>query len=293
VRSERQAIDSGRFLEGRRFRLPLDQGALIMGVLNVTPDSFYDGGNFLEPERAVAKGLELVFQGADILDIGGESSRPGSDPISAEEELRRILPVIRHLVREIDIPISVDTYKAHVARAALEEGVDIINDISGLQFDPPLAQVAAAFEALIVVMHTSGRPKRMQEEAQYGDLISEIIASLKDSIRRGMEAGIALEKFVVDPGIGFGKTTLDNLRILRELEAFHCLGRPILVGISRKSFIGKVLDIPLEERLEGSLAAVSWAISKGAEIVRTHDVRATRHAIKMLEAIEGNRSVMS
>lgn len=274
-----------RYLEGRRFRLPLDRGVLVMGVLNVTPDSFYDGGRFVDPERAVSQGLELVSQGADILDIGGESSRPGADPVSAEEELRRILPVIRNLVREVEVPISVDTYKAKVAQVALEEGAEIVNDISGLRFDPSLAKIAAEFRAPVVLMHTAGRPKKMQEMAQYQDLIPDIVDALRDSIRRGLDAGIAQEKFVIDPGIGFGKTTLDNLRILKRLEAFHCLGSPILVGISRKSFIGNVLNLPSEKRLEGSLAATVWAVVKGVKMIRTHDVCATRRAIKMAEAI--------
>ncbi len=256
------AIKGERFLEGRRFRLPLDQRTLLMAVLNVTPDSFYDGGCFFDSKRAIARGRELVSQGADILDIGGESSRPGANPISAQEELKRILPVIRHLAGEVDVPISVDTYKARVAQVALKEGAEIINDISGLRFDSSMAQVAAASGAPVVLMHTAGPPKRMQEEARYQNLIPDIIASLRDSLKKGLEAGIAMEKFVIDPGIGFGKTAVDNLQILKKLEAFHCLGRPLLVGVSRKSFIGKVLNLPPEERLEGSLAAAVWAVQK-------------------------------
>lgn len=264
---------------------------LVMGVVNVTPDSFYDGGRFFDPEKAIAHGLKLASQGADILDIGGESSRPGADPVTTEEELRRILPVIRQLAREVAIPLSVDTYKAQVARKALEAGASLVNDISGLKFDPEMARTAAEVGASVVVMHTAGPPKTMQQATRYHDLMAEIIAYLRDSLRRAEEAGIAPEKLVVDPGIGFGKTTEQNLRILRELEQLQVLGRPILVGVSRKSFIGQILGESPEERLEGSLAAVAWAVIKGAKIIRTHDVLATRRMIRMLEALLAAREL--
>lgn len=264
---------------------------LIMGVVNVTPDSFYDGGRFFNSQKAVAQGRELASQGADILDIGGESSRPGADPVPAEEELRRILPVIRQLAREVKIPLSVDTYKAQVARKALESGASLVNDISGLKFDPEMARTAAEFGASVVVMHTAGPPKTMQQAIRYCDLMAEIIAYLQDSLRRAEEAGIAPERLFVDPGIGFGKTAEQNLQILRELERLQVLGRPILVGVSRKSFIGQILGEPPEERLEGSLAAVAWAVLKGAKIIRTHDVLATRRMIRVLEAILASREL--
>lgn len=264
---------------------------LIMGVVNVTPDSFYDGGRFFNSPKAVAQGLELVSQGADILDIGGESSRPGADPVPADEELRRILPVIRQLAREVKIPLSVDTYKAPVARKALESGASLINDISGLKFDPEMARTAAEFGASVVVMHTAGPPKTMQQAIRYRDLMAEIIAYLQDSLRRAEEAGIAPDRLFVDPGIGFGKTAEQNLQILRELDQLQVLGRPILVGVSRKSFIGQILGEPPEERLEGSLAAVAWAVLKGAKIIRTHDVLATRRMIRVLEAILAAREL--
>lgn len=258
---------------------------LIMGVVNVTPDSFFDGGRFFDPKKAVAQGLELVSQEADILDIGGESSRPGADPVPAEEELRRILPVIRQLAREVRIPLSVDTYKAQVARKALEAGASLVNDISGLKFDPDMAGTAAEFGASVVVMHTPGPPKTMQHATRYSNLMAEIIAYLEESLRLAEEAGIAAERIFVDPGIGFGKTAEQNLQILRGLEQLHVLGRPILVGVSRKSFIGQILGGSPEERLEGSLAAVAWAVLKGAKIIRAHDVLATRRMIRVLEAI--------
>jgi dihydropteroate synthase len=262
-----------------------------MGVLNVTPDSFFDGGCYYDTERALLRAKEMIKQGADIIDIGGESTRPGAEPVREDMELSRILPVIRRLAEEVDIPISIDTYKSRVAAIALREGADMVNDISGFHFDPEMPKVAAEFQVPVVLMHTAGTPKTMQQEAIYKDLIKDIITYLEESLQLGFAVGIGPEKFIIDPGFGFGKTLKDNLRILRELHRFKSLGKPIMVGVSRKSFIGKALDLPVEERLEGSLAAAAIAISNGANIIRTHDVKETARVTRMVDAILGRVEV--
>jgi len=258
-----------------------------MGVLNLTPDSFFDAGRYYDPDEAIVRAQEMVEQGADIIDIGGESTRPGAEPVQEEIELARILPVIRRLVGEIEIPISVDTYKSGVASRALREGAAMINDISGFHFDPQMPQVIAEFQVPVVVMHTAGKPKTMQQHACYQELINDIIAYLEGGVQVGLAAGISPDKFIIDPGLGFGKTLANNLRILRELPRFQLLDKPIMIGASRKSFIGEVLDLPLEERLEGSLAAAAVAIFNGANIFRTHDVKETRRVAMMVDAILG------
>jgi dihydropteroate synthase len=258
-----------------------------MGVLNITPDSFFDGGRYYDPERAIVWAKEMVGQGADIIDVGGESTRPGGEPVEEDMELFRVLPVICRLVGEIEVPISIDTYKSGVAARALEEGVAMVNDISGFHFDPQMPQVVAEFQVPVVVMHTASRSKAMQQGACYKELINDIIAYLEDALQLGFAAGISPDKFIIDPGLGlgFGKTPADNLRILRELPRFQTLGAPIMIGASRKSFIGKALDLPVEERLEGSLAAAAIAIFNGANIIRTHDVKETKRVAKMVDAI--------
>lgn len=274
-------------LKWKGYELPFHKRTLIMGILNITPDSFFDGGWYYDTERAIARAKEMVKQGADIIDVGGESTRPGAKPVQDEIELSRILPVIRRLVKEIAIPISIDTYKSGVAVRALREGAAMVNDISGFHFDPQMPQVVAEFQVPVVVMHTAGRPETMQQEARYKELLNDIIAYLEEALLLGYAAGISPEKLIIDPGLGFGKTLADNLRLLRELHRFQILDNPIMIGASRKSFIGKVLDLPLEERLEGSLAAAAIAIFNGANIIRTHNVKETRRVARMVDAILG------
>ena len=255
----------------------------IMGILNVTPDSFSDGGRFLDAERAVARGLAMAKEGADIIDVGGESSRPGSDPIPLEEECRRVLPVIERLAGETSVPVSVDTYKSEVAARALDAGAVIVNDISGLHFDSRLADVAAEHGASIVLMHMQGSPKTMQVDPAYEDLIGEIRSYLQQGITLAESKGIG--QIFVDPGIGFGKTLQHNLEIIRNLSEFHSLGYPVLVGPSRKSFIGMISNVPVDKRMEGTAAAVAAAIMNGAHIVRVHDVAQMKRVAEVADAV--------
>ncbi|MGW8273201.1 MAG: dihydropteroate synthase, partial [Thermodesulfovibrionales bacterium] len=252
-----------------RSSFDLSRKTLVMGVLNVTPDSFSDGGLFFGVSSAVDHALRMVEDGADIIDIGGESTRPGSDPVSAEDELRRVVPVIRALAGRIDTPISIDTYKSAVARAAIEEGAQIVNDVSGLRFDRSMAEVVAGSEVAVVLMHMRGTPKSMQMAPSYLNLVAEVKEYLAQGIEAAGRAGISEDRMIIDPGIGFGKTFAHNLEIIRRLGEFRSLGKPILVGPSRKAFIGKYLgDVPVEERLEGTAAAVAISIFNGASIVR-------------------------
>lgn len=251
----------------------------ICGILNVTPDSFYDGGLYSDKEKAVDRVYQLVEEGADLIDIGGESTRPGSSPISIKEELGRVLPVIETI--KLDIPLSIDTYKSKVAKECLMAGCQIVNDISGLTFDKDMKAVIKEFDAACVMMHIKGTPKNMQENPQYDDCVTEIIAWLSERVKEAQEFGI--NKIMIDPGIGFGKRNPhDNLEILRRLREFKALGLPVFIGVSRKSFIGKVLSVEKEERLEGGLAASIMAYLNGANILRTHDVKETRRAISMV-----------
>ncbi len=256
----------------------------VMGVVNVTPDSFSDGGKFMDPEHATAHGFDLIAEGADILDIGGESTRPGAEPVSADEELRRVLPVVERL-RQTGVLLSIDTAKAAVARAALEAGAHIVNDVTALRGDPEMADVVADFSAGVVLMHMQGTPRTMQANPTYKDVVSEIREFFSERRRAAHAAGIADECIVFDPGIGFGKTVEHNLAILRRLGEFLLLGRPVLAGPSRKSFIGKVLDVPVDDRLEGTAAAVAVAVWNGAAIVRVHDVRAMKRVAQMTAAV--------
>ncbi|MFQ5846952.1 MAG: dihydropteroate synthase [Candidatus Methylomirabilales bacterium] len=272
-------------LRCRRFCLDVTARTQIMGVLNVTPDSFSDGGLYLDPGRAVAYAQEMVAAGADLIDVGGESTRPGAEPVSAEEELRRILVPVRRLVETLPVPISVDTYKADVAAVVLDGGVDLINDMSGLSFDPRMASVVAEAGAGLVLMHIRGTPRTMQEDPRYADVVPEVREYLRERILVAEARGVRPEAIVVDPGIGFGKRVEHNLDLLNRLPELQSLGKPLLVGPSRKSFIGSVLDLPLEERLEGTAAAVAIAIWQGAHIVRVHDVRAMARVARMTDAI--------
>lgn len=256
-----------------------------MGVLNRTPDSFSDGGKYMSEESAVSYALNMARDGADIIDIGGESTRPGALPVDVNEELGRVIPVIKRLKALIDIPISIDTSKSHVAKAALENGASMVNDITGLKGDRDMAGVVARFDVPICIMHMKGSPRTMQISPQYDDLIGEIIASLRESIDLAAGAGIDEKKIIIDPGIGFGKTLEHNLKIIKELRRLTNLGRPILIGPSRKSFIGQILNSDVSERLTGTSSSVALAISNGANIVRVHDVREMVDCARVADSI--------
>jgi dihydropteroate synthase len=270
------------------WRLPRSRLAagrtLVMGVLNVTPDSFSDGGRYAAADAAVEHGLRLAAEGADLIDVGGESTRPGSPPVAVDEELRRVLPVVRELARRAEVPVSIDTTKAEVARRALEAGAEVVNDVSGLQRDPDLAKVVAQTGAAVCLMHMRGTPTDMQERATYFDVLGEIHDELAQALACALKAGIAEERIVLDPGLGFAKTKEHNLLVLRRLRELGQLGRPLLVGASRKSFLGTLSGKPAPERVVGSLAAAVIAAGNGASIVRVHDVAATREALAVADA---------
>lgn len=263
-----------------------NKAVCLMGIVNLTPDSFYEKGRSCSTKDAILVAERHIDEGAEILDIGAESSRPGSRPIPEELELQRLLPVVSEISKRFDVAISVDTYKPRVAERVLQAGATIINDITGLQNTPEMAKVIALSKAGVILMHMQGTPKTMQDGPCYENVIGDIKKYLQKSINMAENAGI--EKIVIDPGIGFGKTLTQNLELIRRLEEFKELGKPVLLGISRKSFIGGVLDLPVEERLEGSLAATVIGVLKGARLIRTHDVQATGRAIKMAQAIMDN-----
>ena len=260
----------------------------IMGILNVTPDSFSDGGLFLDREKAVDHGMRMVDEGADIIDIGGESTRPGSEPTPSKEELKRVIPVLSAFKKKSGVPVSVDTQKADVASAVLDEGADIINDISALRNDPDMLPLLAGRQATVILMHMKGTPKTMQVRPCYQDVLAEVGSFLGERIRAATEKGLDAQRIVLDPGIGFGKRFEDNLNLIRNLNRLEILERPILMGISRKSFIGRILDAPADERLEGTIAAAVLSMVRGAHILRVHDVGAVRKAVAVAEAIMGD-----
>lgn len=268
-------------------RLVLGDRTLVMGILNITPDSFADGGVHADPRRAIDAGLRMAGEGADLLDVGGESTRPGAEPVSAQEELRRVLPVIEALAPRAGIPISIDTYKAEVADAALNAGASIVNDISGLTFEPALGEVAARWRAPIVLMHTRGRPAEMYKQAAYDDPVREVIAELGASIAQAEAAGIPREQIVVDPGLGFAKLADHSYRVLAGIGSLaSALDRPILVGASRKSFLKAVLgDVPPEDREWGTAAAVTAAVLRGAHIVRVHGVKTMVDVVRVADRL--------
>ena len=271
-----------------RRSLPYGERTLVMGVLNVTPDSFSDGGQFFSFDQAIAQAEQMLSEGADIIDIGGESTRPGSEFVSAAEELRRVIPVIERLAAQGSVPVSIDTTKSAVARAALDAGAEIVNDISGLRFDPALANEVANANAGLVLMHSRGTPKDMQQLPPVENIISEVIAGLSESVAVAEQHGLARESIVIDPGIGFGKTVEQNLELIAKLDqiakAFPDL--PVMIGTSRKSFIGKLLDgAPADGRLYGTIASVVAAVLNGAQIVRVHDVKETVEAVKLAHAV--------
>ena len=266
--------------------LELERETVVCGILNLTPDSFSDGGLYTDKQKAIDRAYQMVDEGVDMIDIGGESTRPGALPVSVDEERARIMPVLEKLVDKLNVPISIDTCKSQIAREALELGVDIINDITSLGEDPGMASVVAESGAGIILMHMQGRPRSMQENPQYGDVVSEITEFLMKAIDKAVSLGISRERIVVDPGIGFGKKTKHNLEIIKRLHEFESLGRPILIGVSRKSVIGDVLNLPLEERLEGTAALIACAIGSGANIVRVHDVKYMRRVARMIDAVK-------
>lgn len=268
-------------------RAQLGKRTLVMGILNATPDSFYDGGRYTTLEAALARAEQMLAEGADILDIGGESTRPGSDPVPEAEELRRVVPLIEAIhARHPDAILSVDTTKSRVAELALQAGACIVNDISGMTFDPRMPAVVAQAGALAVLMHIKGTPKTMQQNPTYDDVVAEVRATLESHAQRAMQVGIPREHIWIDPGIGFGKTVEHNLQLLRGLPQLKALGYPVLVGTSRKSFIGHLLGgLPPEERLEGTLATLALAVAWGADIVRVHDVQAAVRAVKIADAL--------
>lgn len=297
------AEDLGGFVERQqreKFLLatkpqPLQIGnrALIMGVLNCTPDSFYDGGRYFSHAAAIAHGQRLADEGADIIDIGGESTRPkgvyggGAEPVSAEEEKSRVLPVIEALAKTLNVPLSIDTYKAEVAAAAVQAGASLVNDISGFQFDPQMPETVARLGVPVVIMHTKGSPADMQSNPVYENLLDELYLYFEKQIALARAAGIAEDCLIIDPGLGFGKRLQDNYEILRRLPEFRGLGCPILVGPSRKSFVGKALNLPPEQRLEGTAAAVAAAVMNGAHLIRVHDVMEMRRVVTIAELIAG------
>jgi len=270
------------FADGARMDLAAE--ARVMGILNLTPDSFSGGSTSLHPGNAVDEAGKMVEEGADLIDVGGESTRPGASPIPEDEEIRRVVPVIEAIKRELSVRVSVDTMKARVARLAIEAGADMVNDVSSLS-DPAMASVIRDARVPLVLMHMRGTPRTMQQDTEYVDLLSSVAVLLRKRVDRATAAGVADDKIVVDPGLGFGKSASGNLRILRELPTLRSVGRPILVGASRKSFIGTALDLPVGERLEGSLAVAALAAWQGAQFIRAHDVAQTKRVTRMIDAI--------
>lgn len=253
----------------------------------MTPDSFSDGGLFFDRRVAIERAFKMIEEGADIIDIGGESTRPGSESITIDEELRRTIPVIEVVTRECNIPISIDTCKSEVAKRVLDAGASMVNDISGLRFDPEMSKVVSEYKVPVVIMHIKGTPRNMQVNPVYEALVPEIMDYLREGIRIAIKAGIAEDKIIIDPGIGFGKTFDHNLEIIKNLYEFTFLEKPILIGTSRKAFIGKILgDVPVTERLEGTAAAIALSIVNGANIVRVHDVKEMVRVAKVADAIK-------
>jgi dihydropteroate synthase len=263
----------------------------LMGVLNITPDSFSDGGKFYDVGRAVEHGLRMAEEGADFIDIGGESSRPGSEPIPLEEELRRVLPVIENLSRQVTVPLSIDTYKARVAEAALSAGATLVNDISGMTADPVMPSIVSRYGASIVLMHMKGTPRSMQQNPTYVNVTEQVVEFLGTQAQAALDAGVS--QVIVDPGIGFGKTLDHNLQLLRDLDVLVRLGFPVLVGPSRKSFIGMLSGLPVAERLEGTAAAVTASILRGAQIVRVHDVKEMKRVAVIADALKPETALAS
>ncbi|MCX7858074.1 MAG: dihydropteroate synthase [Deltaproteobacteria bacterium] len=269
-----------------RRRIQLLGKPLIMGILNVTEDSFYDGSLYSSLDKAVARAKEMIDEGVDIIDVGGESTRPFSQRVPVEEELKRTIPVIKKIREFSDIPLSIDTYKSVVAYEAIMAGADIVNDISGLSFDDKMAKLVAELDVPVVVMHIKGKPEDMQISPHYEDVISEIKDYFKERVEYAKKEGIKEENIIIDPGIGFGKRVEDNLKILKNLEEFKTLKKPILIGTSMKTFIGIITKSPLNERLSGTLASVAISVWNGADIVRVHNVKETKKVVDLVYAIK-------
>jgi dihydropteroate synthase len=265
-------------------RLSLDR-TVLMGVLNVTPDSFSDGGLWLDPEAAIPHAIDMVSEGAGIVDVGGESTRPGAEAVPEAEELARVLPVIEALASEIAVPISVDTRKPAVAAAAIEAGASVVNDTSGEEFDPAMDELAARTGAALVIMHSRGTPATMKTLTDYDDVVRQVTSFLTNRAEEATEAGVSTASVALDPGIGFAKTPEQSLRLLAALDELAGTGWPVVVGTSRKSFIGATLGVPEDQRLEGTAATVSWAVAHGAHVVRVHDVEAMARVVRMTEAV--------
>jgi len=273
--------------QGGSLALGGNRRALVMGILNITPDSFADGGLYHDRKAAIAHAEEMAEHGADVIDIGGESTRPGSDPVSAKEQIGRVIPVISQLASRLKAPISIDTTSAEVAKEALDAGAAIVNDISALRMDPNLGPLVAERRVPVVLMHMLGRPKDMQVNPSYGDVVAEVCEFLRSRMTVGAEYGICREQIIVDPGLGFGKTFAHNMELLRHLSALRLLSRPILVGASRKAMLGHILGVPPAERDYGTAATVAAAVDRGAAMVRVHDVRCAVHVVKVMAAIQG------
>jgi dihydropteroate synthase len=280
-----QALTGQPWFSAKGREIHYKRRPLIMGVVNVTTDSFYDGGRYVESERAIAHALELVEQGADIIDLGGESTRPGACPVSEQDELAHVIPVVKGLVHRVSVPISIDTSKSRVAEVALDYGASIINDVSALRQDPAMASVIARFDAAVVLMHMQGTPQTMQQSPQYSDVVGEVVRFLEGRVQMALRAGIAGTNILLDPGFGFGKLVNHNLDLLDGLSAIAALNRPVLVGLSRKAFIGNVVERPVEHREWGTAAAVALAVDRGAHILRVHDVAMMIDVVKMAAAL--------
>lgn len=278
-----------RELKCGKYLLPVYERTHVMGVLNRTPDSFSDGGRFMDEAAALGHVRKMSADGADIIDIGGESTRPGSEPVSLREELNRTIPLIERLSREITVPISIDTSKSEVARLAIRAGASMVNDITGLKSDPEMAGVISDMGAAVCVMHIKGTPKTMQDHPAYEDLMLEILEGLRESIEIALGSGVSPDRIVIDPGIGFGKTAAHNLTIIKRLSELMALDKPILIGVSRKSFIGKVLNREAQDRLMGTAVASASAIANGANIIRVHDVKEMQDVAKMADAIKAEK----
>ena len=273
-------INLNRIIKMGYGQLDLRKKTIIMGILNVTPDSFSDGGKYDQIDQAVEQAKKMVANGADIIDIGGESTRPGYTPVSMAEEIERIVPVIKAIKQALNVPISIDTFKAETAKAAVEAGADIINDIWGAKYDPKIAEVAATYDVPIVLMHNRKQP-------QYNDLIDDMKTDLQESIAIVKGYGVKDEQIILDPGIGFAKSMEENIEALRHLDSFKAIGYPLLLGVSRKRVVGHVLDLPIAERDEGTGAITSYGITKGVDIVRVHNVRLNARIAKMTDALVG------
>jgi dihydropteroate synthase len=273
------------FFRARQFEFVFPRPALVMGVVNVTPDSFSDGGKYFDTNAAIAHALELVAQGAEILDVGGESTRPGAKPVNEAEELRRVIPVIEKLAAKVEIPLSIDTMKPSVAHAALQAGASIVNDVVANRDDDAMWRVVAECQAGYVCMHAQGSPQTMQENPVYADVVREVGDFFRERLKKLNACGIFADQVVLDVGIGFGKTVEHNLQLLANLHRFTTMARPLLIGVSRKSFIGKLFGADLNERLPASLACACLAIQSGAQIIRAHDVAETVQAVRMTEAV--------